>query len=54
MAMNGLAKIALVLATGANEIHLDPALGERARRPILRLLEFAEVLKTEVLGNNDA
>ncbi len=41
MAMNGLAAVRHVLATGANEIHVDPALAERARRPIDRMLAFA-------------
>jgi quinolinate synthase len=40
MAMNGLQKLSRVLETGANEIHIDPALGARAVRPILRLLDF--------------
>jgi quinolinate synthase len=54
MAMNGLAKIAHTLETGANEIHLDPDLGARARRPIVRLLDFAQAHKRQVLGYNDA
>ena len=45
MAMNGLADVARVLETGANEIHVDPALGLRARRPIDRMLAFTAAHK---------
>jgi quinolinate synthase len=45
MAMNGLAGLAHVLETGANEVHVDPALGERARVPIDRMLAFTAALK---------
>ncbi len=45
MAMNGLAALAQVLETGANEIHIDPALGLRARVPIDRMLAFTAALK---------
>ncbi|WP_296447798.1 quinolinate synthase NadA, partial [Rhodoferax sp. UBA5149] len=38
MAMNSLAGLAHVLETGTNEIHVDPALGVRARLPIDRML----------------
>ena len=40
MAMNGLAGLAQVLGTGANEVHVDPVLGLRARLPIDRMLAF--------------
>jgi quinolinate synthase len=40
MAMNGLAGLARALETGANEVHIDPALGLRARLPIERMLAF--------------
>ncbi len=46
MAMNGLAGVAQVLETGANEIHIDPALGVRARLPIDRMLAFTAALKS--------
>lgn len=46
MAMNGLAGLAQALETGANEIHIDPALGERARLPIDRMLAFTAALKS--------
>ena len=45
MAMNGLAGLAHVLETGTNEIHVDPALGQRARLPIDRMLAFTAALK---------
>jgi quinolinate synthase len=40
MAMNGLAGVARVLETGANEITVDAALIDRARLPIERMLAF--------------
>jgi quinolinate synthase len=43
--MNGLAGLAHVLETGANEVHVDTALGERARLPIDRMLAFTAALK---------
>lgn len=46
MAMNGLAGLAHVLETGANEIHIDPELGQRARLPIDRMLAFTAALKS--------
>jgi len=45
MAMNGLADVARVLETGANQIHVDSALGERARLPIDRMLAFTAALR---------
>ena len=54
MAMNGLRNLARVLETGANEIHIDETVRERAAVPIRRLLEFARQRKRVVLGNNDA
>ena len=45
MAMNGLAGLAHVLETGANEVHVDPALGLLARRPIDRMLAFTAALR---------
>ncbi|HEY1228379.1 MAG TPA: quinolinate synthase NadA [Ramlibacter sp.] len=45
MAMNGLAGLAHVLETGSNKIHVDPALGQRARLPIDRMLAFTAALK---------
>lgn len=54
MAMNGLRKLARVLERGDNEIHVDPVIAARAKRPIQRMMEFARQNKREVLGNNDA
>ena len=45
MAMNGLAGVAHVLEHGTNQIHVNPALGERARLPIDRMLAFTAALK---------
>jgi len=45
MAMNGLADVARVLETGGNEVQVDPALGQRARLPIDRMLAFTAALK---------
>ena len=45
MAMNGLAELARVLETGANEVHVDPVLIPRARLPIDRMLAFTAGLK---------
>ncbi len=50
MAMNGLADVARVLETGANEVLVDPALIPRARLPIDRMLAFTSALK----GGQDA
>ncbi len=46
MAMNGLAGLAGVLESGANEVHVDPVLGQRARQPIDRMLAFTAALKS--------
>jgi quinolinate synthase len=45
MAMNSLAGLAEALAQGSNEVHINPALGLRARRPIDRMLAFTAALK---------
>ena len=44
MAMNGLANLADVLATGKNEVVIDAALGRRAKLSIERMLDFAKGL----------
>jgi quinolinate synthase len=46
MAMNGLADVARVLETGANEVQVDPAVIPRARLPIDRMLAFTSALKS--------
>ena len=43
--MNGLADVARVLETGANEVLVDPALIPRARLPIDRMLAYTAALK---------
>jgi quinolinate synthase len=48
--MNSLSGLAQVLENGTNEIHVDPALGLRARLPIDRMLAFTSALK----GGQDA
>ncbi len=45
MAMNGLADVARVLETGANAVEVPPALADRARAPIDRMLAFTAALK---------
>jgi quinolinate synthase len=50
MAMNSLAGVAKVLETGTNEVHVDLALGLRARVPIDRMLAFTAALR----GGQDA
>ncbi|HUR89413.1 MAG TPA: quinolinate synthase NadA [Ramlibacter sp.] len=46
MAMNGLADLARVLETGANEILVDEKIVDRARLPIDRMLAFTAALKS--------
>ncbi|WP_323071719.1 quinolinate synthase NadA [Mycetohabitans endofungorum] len=53
MAMNGLANLAAVLQSGANEIFVDPAIAERARMPIDRMLDFAAQKKRNVRASGD-
>lgn len=48
MAMNGLAGLVQVLETGANEVLVDPALGQRAKRPIDRMLAFTAAATNRV------
>ena len=42
MGMNSLHNLSAVLDSGANEIHIDPAVRQRAVTPIQRMLDFAE------------
>ena len=42
MAMNSLSKLAAVLESGKNEIHVAADIVEKANRPITRLLEFSK------------
>ena len=58
MAMNSLSKLLRTLTrdadAAANEIHVEEAIIERARRPITRLLEFTRQRRQNVYGANDA
>lgn len=54
MAMNGLGKLRDVLKHGANEIRVADDIVTRARRPIARLLDFADARGRVVFSNNDA
>jgi quinolinate synthase len=53
MAMNGLANLADVLERGHNEIFVDRTIGERARLPIDRMLDFAARHKKRVQASGD-
>ncbi|MCW9023378.1 MAG: quinolinate synthase NadA [Gammaproteobacteria bacterium] len=50
MAMNGLENLAHSLETGDNEVHVDPLIRNQAMRSLKRMLDFAEQLKTEAIG----
>lgn len=54
MAMNGLHNLLDVLETGRNEIHVDPAIGVRARVSIQRMLDFASTHLPQLKGGGDA
>lgn len=54
MAMNSLTKLVTALETGRGEIHVEPAIIERACVPIQRLLDFTSARGQQILGNNDA
>jgi quinolinate synthase len=54
MAMNGLTNLAAVLERGHNEIHIDAALAERAKQPIVRMLDFAKSLDLTVVSRPGA
>lgn len=53
MAMNSLTNLAAVLQSGANEILVDPAIAQRARMPIDRMLDFAAQKKRNVRASGD-
>jgi quinolinate synthase len=53
MAMNGLVNLADVLENGMNEIHVEPAIGVKAKRSIERMLDFAKGMNlTQAPGTN--
>ncbi|HEX5514994.1 MAG TPA: quinolinate synthase NadA [Gammaproteobacteria bacterium] len=54
MAMNGLRNLVHTLETGANEVLVDPAIAERAKISLGRMLDFAAEQKRQVLGLGDA
>ena len=54
MAMNSLRKLVRCFKSDNNEIRIDPVIGERAKIPIERLLNFAKQRNQTVLGSNDA
>ncbi|CAB3776519.1 quinolinate synthase NadA [Pararobbsia alpina] len=53
MAMNALSNLAETLETGSNEIHVDPQIGQRARVPIDRMLDFAANRNKAVKASGD-
>jgi quinolinate synthase len=54
MAMNGLHSLAAVLENPAKEVHVDPAIGLRAKKSIERMLEFAKANLPAMKGSGDA
>jgi quinolinate synthase len=54
MAMNALQNLAEVLTTGQNEIHITPAVRERAVQPIRRMLDFARQKGIGMKGKGNA
>lgn len=54
MAMNTLRKLADVLKTELGEIFVDNEISLRAKKPIERLLKFAEQRRRVIYGNSDA
>ena len=54
MAMNGLHNLLEVLESGRNEIHVDPAVGKRAKVSIQRMLDFARLHLPAMKGSGDA
>lgn len=51
MAMNTLENLCHVLETGDQEIHVDPAIGVEAVKPLQRMLDFAAQLRLKTQGN---
>jgi quinolinate synthase len=45
MAMNALENLAEVLENGGNEVFVEPSLGEKAMKPLTRMLDFAAANK---------
>ncbi len=53
MAMNGLQNLIDVLESGANEIHVEPAIRDKAVTCINRMLDFAAAKKAQVRPSSD-
>ncbi len=51
MAMNSLQALVEVLRHGGNEVHVEPSLAASARKPVMRLLEFASQNKVHTSGD---
>jgi len=51
MAMNGLENLLHVIETGDQEVHVDPELGEKALKPLKRMMEFTANLNLRAAGN---
>ena len=51
MAMNGLENLLQVLKQGTQEVHVDPALGERAMQPLRRMLDFTANMNLKAAGS---
>ena len=54
MALNDLEKLAQVLETGANEIHIDETIRQKAVISIQRMLDFSQSTHQPVLGRGNA
>ena len=54
MAMNNLFNLAEVLEKGSNEIYVDPAVGQRAKVSISRMLDFAKQINLPARGIGNA
>ncbi|MEJ2509849.1 MAG: quinolinate synthase NadA, partial [Gammaproteobacteria bacterium] len=54
MAMNGLRNLAETLETGANEIHVEESIRQRALVSVQRMLDFARDQQAQVLGSGNA
>ena len=54
MEMNTLDKLAQILETGANEIHIDEAIRQKAVISIQRMLDFAKSTQSAVMGKGNA
>jgi quinolinate synthase len=54
MAMNGLKNLLDTLRSGTNEIHVDPAIGRKAKVAIQRMVDFADKHLPTLKGSGDA